>query len=306
MAPLVVTVYLHRPTTKGVFMSLLRDRMIRDLERAGRAQHTIKQYTIAVRLLANFHGKSPELLMPDDIRAWEEDLVKRDLSPSSRHVYLSAAAFLYRRTLGRPEMVSFITHPRRRRKLPVVLSPDEIGRVLAALRERRYRIFYALIFDTGLRISEAAKLKAGDVDRELKVIHVRNGKGGKDRQVKLGDKLHGMLRCYWREVRSLDPRPEADSKASLLFASKLGGPISIKGAREALTMAVREAGLAKHVTPHTLRHSFATSQLETGTELPVIQAQLGHQDIGSTQIYLHVSSRLIRQASSPLDLLDLH
>jgi site-specific recombinase XerD len=290
---------------KGVFMSLLRDRMIRDLERAGRAQHTIKQYTIAVRLLAKFHRKSPDLLTPDDIRGWEEELIRRHLSPSSRHVYLSAAAFLYRRTLGRPEMVSFITHARQRRKLPVTLSPEEIGRVLVAFRERRYRIFYALIFDTGLRISEAAKLKAGDVDRELKVIHVRSGKGGKDRQVKLGDKLLAMLRYYWREVRMKDPHPETLSKDSFLFSSKRGGPISIKGAREALGLAVRDAGISKHVTPHTFRHSFATTQLETGTDLPVIQAQLGHEDIGSTQIYLHVSTRLIRQAPSPLDLLDI-
>ena len=285
-------------------MSLLRDRMIRDLERAGRAQHTIKQYTIAVRLLAKFHRKSPDLLTPDDIRAWEEDLIRRDLSPNSRRVYLAAAAFLYRRTLGRPEMVSFITHPSGRRKLPLALSHEEVRRVLAALREIRYRVFYSLIFDTGLRISEAANLKAGDVDRDLKVIHVRNGKGGKDRQVKLGDRLLAMLRDYWREVRMKDHHPDPLSKDSFLFGSRVGGRISIAGARGALAMAVREAGIAKPVTPHTMRHSFATTQLEAGTDLAVIQAQLGHQDIGSTQIYLHVSTRLIRQAPSPLDLLD--
>ena len=292
MAPLVVTVYLHRPTTKGVFMSLLRDRMIRDLERAGRAQHTIKQYTIAVRLLANFHGKSPELLMPDDIRAWEEDLVKRDLSPSSRHVYLSAAAFLYRRTLGRPEMVSFIPHPRRRRKLPVVLSPEEVGRVLAALRERRYRIFYALIFDTGLRISEAAKLKAGDVDRELKVIHVRNGKGGKDRLVPMNGKLYGLLRAYYKQEQP--PKP-------WMFASKSGNPICPETARRALLCASAAAGIGKVVTPHMLRHSFATALLEDRTDLRVIQVLLGHKSIKSTTIYTQVSVSQIAAVRSPLE-----
>lgn len=299
-----MAVFEHRPMTKGVYMSLLRDRMIRDLKRAGRAQHTIKQYTIAVRLLAKFHRKSPDLLTPDDIRAWEEELLRRDLSPSTRGVYLAAAAFLYRRTLGRPEMISFISNPRGRRKLPLALSPEEVRRVLAALREMRYRVFYSLIFDTGLRISEAANLKAGDVDRERKVIHVRDGKGGKDRQVKLGDRLLSMLRDYWREIRMKDPHPEPLSRDSFLFGSRIGGRISINGAREALGMAVRDAGISKPVTPHTLRHSFATTQLEAGTDLSVIQAQLGHKDIGSTQVYLHVSTHLIRQAPSPLDLLD--
>ena len=284
-------------------MSLLRDRMMRDMERAGFAPRTRYMYILAVQLLARFHGRSPGLLRATEIKAWDDDLLRRGLSPSTRHVYLAAVAFLYRKTLARPEVVSFIVLPRRRRTFPVVLSTEEVRRLLAAFRVLRYRAFFSLIYDTGLRISEAAHLKAGDLDRDRGVIRVREGKGGKDRQVKLGKRLHELLRAYWREERMKGPHPEPLSKESFLFASSTGGPISIMGSRYALSLALKEAGITKRVTPHTLRHCFATAQMEAGTELPVVQAQLGHASIRSTQIYLHVSTRLILQAPSPLDAL---
>lgn len=283
-------------------MSLLRDRMMRDMERVGLVPRTRSMYILAVRLLARFHGRSPGLLTAEEIKAWDDDLLRRGLSPSTRHVYLAAVAFLYRRTLARPELVAFIVLPRRRRTLPTILSADEVRRLLAAFRAHRYHAFYALIFDTGLRFSEATNLKVGDIDRSRGVIHVRKGKGGKDRQVKLGEQLYNLLRAYWREERmkgTLEPfAPE-----SFLFANATGGPISRMGARYALSLALKEAGISKRVTPHTLRHCFATAQLEAGTQLSVVQAQLGHASIRSTQIYLHVSTRLILQAPSPLDAL---
>lgn len=284
-------------------MSLLRDRMMRDMERAGLAPRTRYMYILAIQLLARFHGRSPGLLRADEIKAWDDDLLRRGLSPSTRHVYLAAVAFLYRRTLARPEVVAFIVLPRRRRTFPTVLSTEEVRRLLAAFRAPRYRAFFSLIYDTGLRVSEAAHLKAGDLDGDRGVIRVREGKGGKDRQVKLGKRLHELLRAYWREERMKGPHPEPLSKESFLFASSTGGPISIMGSRYALSLALKEAGITKRVTPHTLRHCFATAQMEAGTELPVVQAQLGHASIRSTQIYLHVSTRLILQAPSPLDAL---
>jgi site-specific recombinase XerD len=283
-------------------MSLLRDRMVRDMERANLSERTKQQYLYGVRFLAQFHGKALDLLTPDDIRAWEDDMVRRGLGPNIRRVHLAAVAFLYRKTLSRPEMVSFLVRPRDPQRLPRVLATEEVGRILAAIREPRYIAFYALVFDTGLRISEAIQMKAGDVDRARGVIRI-HGKGGRERQVKLGDRAYELLRWYWREVRIPGKHLEPLSKDSFLFVNRLGTPLNRNGARKALKLAAREAGISKCVTPHILRHSFATYQLESGTDLPVLQAQMGHGSIRSTQVYLHVSTRLIRQAPSPLDAL---
>jgi site-specific recombinase XerD len=253
--------------------------------------------------MAEFLGRPPEDLVPADIRAWDDEMNRRGNGPDWLGIHIAALKFLYRRTLGRPDMVSFLTYARVRRRLPAVLGPEEVSRLLAAFRLPRYRAFYSLIFDTGLRISEAADLTAGDIDQARGVIHVRHGKGDKERQVKLGDRLYQLLRVYWCEVRMKDPHPERLSKDSLLFICRSGARINFPSARNALRLAAQEAGLTKRVTPHTLRHCFATAQLEAGTDLSVVQAQLGHADLSSTQIYLHVSTRLIRQAPSPLDTL---
>jgi len=284
-------------------MSLLRDHMSRDMERAGLLPRTRTQYIAAICHMAEFLGRPPEDLMPADIRAWDDEMNRRGNGPDWLGIHIAALKFLYRRTLGRPDMVSFLTYARARRRLPTVLGPEEVSRLLAAFRLPRYRAFYALLFDTGLRISEAADLTVGDIDRACGVIHVRHGKGDKERQVKLGDRLYQLLRVYWREVRMKDPHPERLSKDSLLFICRSGARINFPSARNALRLAAQEAGLTKRVTPHTLRHCFATTQLEAGTDLTVVQAQLGHSAIRSTQIYLHVSTRLIRQAPSPLDTL---
>ena len=287
--------------TKGVFMSLLRDRMSQDMERAGLAPRTRTQYIAAIQHMAEFNRRPPELLGPDDIRAWDDEMRRRGFGPDNVGVHVAALLFLYRKTLSRPEMVSFLSFPSTPRKLPTILGLDECLRLLAALREPRYYAFFSLLFDTGLRISEAARLKAGDINRARGVIHVHQGKGGKDRQVKLGDRLYEVLRSFWREVRMQEPHSEPLSKESLLFTGRNGAPIRFGSAREALALAAKEIGITKRVTPHTLRHSYATLQLEAGTDLRVVQVQLGHDSINSTQIYLHVSTRLIRQAPSPLD-----
>lgn len=277
--------------------------MSHDMERAGLAPRTRSQYIAAIRHMAEFHRRAPDLLGPDDIRAWDDELRRRGLGPDGIGVHLAALMFLYRRTLARPEMVSFLSFPPSPRKLPTVLSLEEGRQLLETLRDPRYRSFFSLIFDTGLRISEAAQLKAGDIDHARGVIHVRQAKGGKDRLVKLGDRLYELLRSYWREVRMQEPHSEPLSKESLLFTGRTGASISLGSSRKALKLAARETGITKLVTPHTLRHSYATLQLEAGTDLRVVQVQLGHASISSTQIYLHVSTRLIRQAPSPLDTL---
>ena len=282
-------------------MSLLRDRMSRDMQRAGLADRTRSKYIAAIAQMARFFGRSPDQLAPDDIRAWDDELRRRGLSPGELGIQVAAQMFLYRRTLGRPEMVSFLSFSRPRRDLPTVLSLDEAFRILAAIRDPRYRVFFALLFDTGLRIAEGADLKVGDIDRGCGVIHVRHGKGDKERLVKLGDRLYEMLQAHWLNVRMVDPRSEPLSQNSLLFTSRFGVRVCFSTLRTALKLASQAAGITKHVTPHTMRHSFATTQLEGGTDLRVVQAQLGHVDISSTQIYTRVSTSLLREAPCPLD-----
>lgn len=291
---MIVAVRQHRPTTKGVSMSLWRDRMARDMERGHLSERTRKQYIYAIEILARFHHKSPDLLGPDDLRAWEDDLIRRGLGPNIQRVYLAAAAFLYRKTLSRPEVVSFLIPARDPRRLPRILSREEVRRLLGALRDPRYAMFFALIYDTGLRLAEALQLRAADVDRERGVIHV-HGKGARDRQVRLGEGIYKQLRAYWREVRVPQAKGEALSRTSLLFT------VGQFGARAALERAAKEAGIRKRVTPHTLRHCFATHHLEAGTDLRMVQTLMGHGSLRSTQVYLHVSTTLIRQVPSPLD-----
>ena len=236
-------------------MSLLRGRMMGDMERAGLAQSTMEDYIRAVRNLAKFHHKSPDLLEPDDIRNWDDHLRQQGLSTSTRMVYHAALKFLFRRTLLRPEMVCFLIRPRMIHRLPRVLAPSEVGRLLAAVREPRYRVFFSLLYDTGLRVSEAARLKVRDLDRARGLIHVRCGKGAKDRQVKLGTRLFELLRTYWREVREKESGQEPLTKESFLFVNRTGGPLSVGCAQRVLRLAAQCCGLAKGVTPHTLRHN---------------------------------------------------
>jgi len=286
-------------------MSLLRDRMTRDMERAGLSPSTMDDYLRAVRGLAKLHHKAPDQLEQDDIRAWDDHLVELGLSPSTRQVYHSAVKFLFRRTLFRPEMVSCLVRPRVISKLPRVLAPPEVGQLLATFREPRYRAFFSLIYDTGLRVSEAAHLRVGDLDRTRGLIHIRCGKGAKDRQVKLGKRLYELIQVYWKEVREKEAGKEILGRESFLFVNRAGNPICITSAQKALRKAARDCGLGSGVTPHTLRHSFATAQLEAGTNLRVLQAQLGHRSITTTQVYLHVSTQLLLRLPSPLDALVL-
>jgi site-specific recombinase XerD len=273
------------------------------MKQAGLAARTQVEYIAAIRHMEGFLGRTADLLEPEDIRAWNDQMHLRGLGPNWMRVHMAALRFLFHKTAFRPEMVSFLSYPKSTRKLPIVLSPEEVTQLLAALREPRYQTFFALLFDTGLRLSEATQLEAGDIDRARQVIHVRHGKGGRERLVKLGDALYERLGSYWREVRMQTPHPEPLGKGSLLFTSRKGTPMQFPTIRAAMRLAAQEAGITKRVTPHTMRHSYATHQLELGTDLRVVQAQLGHEAISSTQIYTHVSTRLILLAPSPLDVL---
>jgi site-specific recombinase XerD len=269
--------------------------MMQDLDLAGYAPGTQRKYVNAIRDFAEFHGRSPTLLGQEDVRQWVEHLTKSGKIGSQRlRLHFAALRFLYAKTLGHAEIVSFLSSPRDRERLPVVLSPDEVARVLDTVVLLKYRVFCATLYATGLRVTEACHLQTNDIHADRGVIHVREGKGRKERLVNLSPLLLQLLRQYWKHERP--PKP-------WLFISRAGGPLRAETVRDALAQAARRAGIEKRVTPHVLRHCYATHLIEEGAELRVIQVLLGHASIGSTSRYTRVSTRLIAKIKSPLDLL---
>ncbi len=275
-------------------MTILRQRMMQDLALGGYADSTKAKYIRAILRLAVFFWLSPEELDQEDLRVWVEHLLTHDRSDGWLRGHFAALKFLYVKTLGRPEMVSFLSFPKSREKLPVVLSATQVAQLLEAIIEVKYRVFFTTMYATGLRFDEARHLETRDIDAARGLIHIRHGKGDKERFTLLSKRLLAILRAYWRQERP---------KAPYLFTSRNGGPLCEATARKALHLAVAEAGLEKTVTPHCLRHSFATHLLENGTELRVIQMLLGHSSIRSTTRYAHVSTALLSKTTSPLDLL---
>lgn len=273
-------------------MGQLRDRMMHDLELAGYVPKTRRTYINAVRDFAAHYKRSPEALSADDVRAWIDSLRQKDISTQRVRQHMAALKFLYTKTLYRPEVVSFLSAPSDPERLPTVLSFAEVERLLLSLHQPKYRVFFTLVYATGLRITEAAQLHTSDIDAERLVIRVR-GKGNKERMVMLSPRLLAILRAYW----ALERPP-----APWLFAAKAKGKImKADTARKALMYAAFDARLEKHVTPHVLRHSFATHLLEGGTDIRVIQMLLGHKSIRTTARYASVSTKLIGRTRSPLD-----
>lgn len=277
-------------------MSQLRQRMLQDLALGGYAAGTVRQYVSSIVEFAGYHGRSPEQLGQEEVRRWVEHLGQQALSPQRLRQHFAALRFLYGKTLGRPEPVAFLSWPRDPDHLPVVLSRAEVASLLGALEEYKYRVFFTLVYATGLRINEACRLETGDLDAARQVIHIRHGKGGRERLVMLPETLLSLLRAYWKEVRPAAP---------YLFTAQTGRPLAAAVARRALRLAADRAGLTKRVTPHMLRHSFATHLLEGGTDLRVIQVLLGHASVQTTTRYARVSTGLIARTPSPLEGLPL-
>jgi integrase/recombinase XerD len=275
-------------------MDLLLKRMREDMTFARRAGKTVAVYLASVRAFAAFHGRSPEELGQPEVRAWVDQLRSQPFSPQRLRQHLSALVFLYRRTLGRPEAVSFFAWPKDPHRLPVVLAVEEVASLLENMPAATYRMLFRLMFATGLRIREACRLQTSDLDPILGVIRVREGKGSKERLATLHPKLLDALRAYWRLSRPVPP---------WLFTGKAGHPLDPDQARRVFKAAVLKAGLQKRATPHTLRHTYATLLLEGGTDLRVLQVLLGHASIRSTERYTQVCTRLVAQAASPLELL---
>jgi len=276
-------------------MTPLRKRMIEALELRGSSPKTVKLYVDCVVRFARHFNKSPERLGAEDVRQYLLYLVhERKVAWSTYKQALSALRFLYRWVLERGEVVQDIRAPRPERRLPVVLSFAEVHRFFAAITSFKHRTLLMLAYAAGLRVSEAARLQVADIDSERMVIRVVQGKRKKDRYTILSPLMLEMLRHYWWAARPKD----------YLFPGRgQRGHVTNSTAQRACLAAHAVAGLGKEVTPHTLRHSFATHLLEAGTDLRVIQELLGHASPRTTAMYTHVSTKLISRTKSPLELL---
>lgn len=274
-------------------MGLIGNQMRQDLALAGYAQSTQRKYWLDARALAARFRKSPTELGRVEVRQYVEELMARRVSPSRLKVHFAALKFLFEKTLGRPDVVSFLSWPTQRQTLPRVLSPEEIASLFAALQTPKYRAVAMVMYGAGLRIAEACALEVTDLDAARGVIHVRRGKGSKPRDVVLAPKLLAALRAYWKVERP--PQP------FLFVGTGTGRALSTDSMRRALKRARGDAGLRGIVTAHALRHSFATHLLEAGTDIRVIQQLLGHRDLSTTAGYTRVAHALLVKTESKLD-----
>jgi integrase/recombinase XerD len=271
---------------------MLRNKMMQDLRLAGYALKTQKTYLECIGLFAQFCWE-PAQADQEIVRAWVAQLEKSKVGPQRLRQHFAALKFLFSKTLARPEQVAFLSWPKDPKRLPTVLSASQVSSLLAALESPKYRVFFTTLYATGLRLKEACHLKTSDIDAARGVIHVRLAKGGKERLVMLSPTLLAILRAYWKQERPPEP---------YLFPTKTEKPLDPDMARRVLHSAAAAAGLnSKQVTPHVLRHSFATELLENGTDLRVIQVLLGHDNIQTTTRYARVSAALVSKAKSPLD-----
>jgi site-specific recombinase XerD len=258
--------------------------------------HTKRAYLRCVQQFVRQYMRSPEEMGETEVRNFLLYLVRdRQASPATQDMYVNALKFLYAVTLKRPEVVKDIPHPKRPKTLPVILSPEEVLRVFAAIRAVKYKAIIATAYAAGLRISEVCALQVSDIDSQRMRIHVRSGKGKKDRYVMLGESLLALLRQYYQAVRP---------QGGYLFpGQKPQQHISTTAVSLVLRKVIRETGLSKKVTMHTLRHCFATHLLEAGTDIRILQVLLGHSSIRTTLRYTHITDRLIQKLVSPLDMI---
>lgn len=276
-------------------MTPLRQRMADDLLLRNYSDRTIKAYLRCVSNFARHFGKSPDELGPADTRQYQLYLVKqKQCSWAVFNQTVCALRFFYNTTLGCKEMIEEIPYPRFEKRLPVVLSQTEVDALLRAVKNLKHRALLTTIYATGLRVSEATNLLITDIDSSRMIIQVRQGKGRKDRFVMLSPNLLTLLREYWKAYH---PRHWLFPGQSRMR------PINNATAYRICQQAAAAAKLSKSISPHTLRHSFATHLLEAGTDLRTIQLLLGHRNLKTTAVYLHVSTLALRSTTSPLDLL---
>jgi len=274
-------------------MTPLRQRMIDDMRIRNYSDHTIRYYVNYVAQFARFHGQSPDQLRPEHVRAFQLHLLNERKVSSAVVLQVGCALrFLYRVTLKKEWMIEHIPLPKKPKRLPLVISQEEALKIISIPRNIKYRALLTTCYAAGLRSSEVVNLKVSDIDSKRMAIRVRSGKGKKDRIVPLSEVLLHVLREYWRAARPsiyLFPGCQPDR------------PLNRRSVSTICARARMEAGIKRKITPHTLRHSFATHMLDGGANIRAIQMILGHSSLRTTAQYTHVSMQTILAARSPLD-----
>lgn len=277
-------------------MGYLQDRMVAELELRRYSPTTIKKYVGWARRFVAHYMLPPTELGESELRCYVLHIVHADrVGPHAHKSCVASLRFLYAHVLDRPEALKAIPWPKVPRSLPVVLSGSEVEGLLGGLESIKIRAAAMCAYGAGLRVAEVCALKPQDIDSKRGVIHVRNGKRGRDRYVMLSARLLEVLRAYWRAERP--------SRDGFLFPGNGAEHLHENTVRSAVKRAAQALGIEKRVTPHVLRHSFATHLLETGTDVRVIQVLLGHGSIRTTARYTHVSAEHVARTVSPLDML---
>jgi integrase/recombinase XerD len=275
-------------------MTPLRKRMIHELQLHRKSPRTIEAYVRAVAQLAGHYGRSPERITLEEVRNFLHHLIaERKLAFSSCNQKLAGIRFFYRHVLGEKKL-DLRVPAKRSGKLPEPLGRKEVSSLLEAPRNPKHRMLLMTCYATGLRVSELVHLRPEDVHSQRMLIHVRQGKGGKDRYTLLSPRLLEELRDYWRAYRP---------HQWLFFGRDRSKPLPVGTAQRIYYAAKRRAGIRRGHGIHTLRHSFATHLMEAGVDLPTLQRLLGHASLATTAKYLHVTTKHLRGVRSPLDLL---
>lgn len=283
-------------------MTPLRQRMIEDMQLRGFSARTQECYVAAVRQLAEHYHKSPDHLSEEDLRRYFLYLAnEKKFARATATIALCGIKFFYEHTLHRTWTTLRFVRPTREKKLPVVLSRDEVQRILAEVRIPVYRTCLTTIYACGLRLLEGAHLQVPDVDGARMLLHI-HGKGKQDRYVPLPDPTLELLRAHWRTHRSpvwVFPAPTRHGLRHALAHG--GGPVTRSSLQSAFRRALIRSGIAKRAHVHTLRHSYATHLLEAGVNLRIIQENLGHRSARTTQVYTHLTREVQATLTAPLN-----
>ncbi|HEX7425140.1 MAG TPA: tyrosine-type recombinase/integrase [Terriglobales bacterium] len=278
-------------------MTTLIQRMREELVRRNYAATTIQSYLKAVEHFREYIDAPLDQLGPEDIRSYHAHLLgDRKLAVNTVVVNVCALRFLYIKVLKRRDMKEDLPYPKQRQRLPVILSPGEVAQLIGAASNLYHRTILMTLYGTGVRRAELCRFKVSDIDSKRMMVRVVQGKGGIDREIPLSKKLLAALREYY-----LWMRPQTYLFPGTVNHSRADKPITPKIVWQAVREACTRAGIKKRVSPHTLRHCFATHLLESGADLRSIQMMLGHSDLEATTVYLHLSRRHLQAAANPLD-----
>jgi site-specific recombinase XerD len=282
-------------------MTQLREKMLKELERRNYAHRTAKTYLRIVRDFAQHFHQPPDRLGPEQIRQYQAFLFQsKKLSPATVSQYVSALRFLFIKTLRRHFLTEHIPFPKSPRRLPVVLSPEEVTRLVNSARNLYHRTLLMTLYSTAMRRAELCRLKVTDIDSQRMMIRITQGKGRRDREVPLSRKLLETLRVYWRWMK-----PQTYLFPGTIQGIRADVPITPNLVWWACRQAAQAAGIHKPIHPHSLRHSCASHLLEAGADLRTIQLLLGHSRLEHTLIYLHLSPKHLQALPNPLDTLEL-